>query len=114
MKRLFQVYGVLVILTVVAAAGYQFGRSTAAGAVARHVIHAAVMAGCQPLQQKGFIVIQLRVGDADLLEAEFLTPALDLLAQRRVIKLWVGCGCRHIHCDWIFGRASRYVAVILH
>lgn len=46
--------------------------------MAGHVVHGAVVAGIQPFLQVGFVFAQIYVGYANLLEAQFLGPLLDL------------------------------------
>ena len=69
-------------------ARHEFRRSRPPGAVAPHVLHLALAASCQPLEQVLFVGRQLGCSDADLLEAEFLAPGLDLLGERSEIHAW--------------------------
>ena len=87
-------------------AGHQVCGAAAACAVARHVVHLAMTAGCQPVQQVCLVCIQPGRTDADLLEAERLSPALDVGRQGDWIRRWF----RRCHGDWICACASRYVA----
>ncbi len=50
-----------------------------------HVVHFAMAAGGQPVEQMGFGLAQFGVGDADLLEAKRVPPGLDVAGQGGVV-----------------------------
>ena len=79
-------------------AGNELGRPGARGAVACHVIHVAVTARGQPLQQPRFFLGEFGVGDADFLEAQCAAPMRNLRRERGPIAVGVrrcvsGAGC---------------------
>ena len=57
--------------------GDQLPRAAAPGPVAGHVVHLALVARGQPGGEPRLGLAKVGVGDAQLLEAEFQTPALD-------------------------------------
>ena len=63
-------------------ARYQVGRAAAPCAVARHVIHVAVVARLQPAEEMRFVFIELNGADSDLLETQCTPPAPDVGNQR--------------------------------
>ena len=48
------------------------------GAIARHVLHAAVPAPGEPLLQMLVVFVELEIRDSDLLKAEFMTELFDV------------------------------------
>ena len=60
---------------------HQLRRARPLAAVPGHVLHAAVVAGIQPLLQVAGVLPQLDVGDAQLLESELLCPLAYLQCQ---------------------------------
>ena len=60
---------------------HQFGWPRALVAVGGHVVHFALIAGGQPFVQAPFVLVQLDVGDAHLLEAQLAAPVLDGLRE---------------------------------
>ena len=50
-----------------------------------HVLHFAMHALSQPVEQVGFIFIQFNAGDAKLLEAQFDSPLPDLIGKLPVV-----------------------------
>ena len=77
-----------------AGAGDQFGGAGAARAMAGHIVHVAVVAECQPVGQMGLGGAQVRIRDADLLQAQFPAPVLDRRGQRGTV---LACGGRLSH-----------------
>ncbi len=63
----------------------------AARAVTRHVMHLAVPVRRQPVEQASFVFRQPHARNADLLEAEFAAPFLDLRGERCGIDAHVVC-----------------------
>jgi hypothetical protein len=61
-------------------AGLELGRARAERAVARHILHLAMPALREPLQQPRLRRAEIGVGDADRLEAELASPGLDARA----------------------------------
>jgi ADP-dependent NAD(P)H-hydrate dehydratase / NAD(P)H-hydrate epimerase len=72
-------------------AGYQFVGSAALAAVAGHVVHFAVAAGIEPVEQMGFVIREIHAGNSELLKAEFACPLLQSDGQSRVVDRCHGC-----------------------
>ena len=66
-------------------AGLELGRARAERAMARHILHLAMPALRQPLQQPRLGGRHVGFGDADGLEAQFGAPGLDALCECCVI-----------------------------
>jgi hypothetical protein len=66
-------------------AGFQFSRAAALGAVARHVVHFAVMTFLEPAFEMLLVGAQIRAADAGVGKAQFDRPALDIASQRGVV-----------------------------
>ena len=50
--------------------------------MAGHILHAAVIASIQPPLQVLLVFTQINAGDANLLEAELISPLLDIFGER--------------------------------
>ena len=59
-------------------ARFQLPGAKAFVAVGRHPVHLPLITFCQPRFQLRFFGVQIRIGNTDLLEAEFAAPLLDL------------------------------------
>ena len=70
-------------------AGNEFRRPGAGHAMARHVVHRAVAARGEPLQEVRFFGGKFHVRDADLLEARFAAPLHNPRGERRPVAIGV-------------------------
>ena len=66
-------------------AGLELGGARAERAVARHILHLAMPAPREPFHEARLGRREIRVGDADRLEAELGTPGLDALRERGIV-----------------------------
>ena len=67
--------------------GNEIGGSGAGRPVPCHIIHRAVPARGEPVEQSSLVDGEIRSGDADFLEAQRLTPAANVGGERRPIGL---------------------------
>jgi len=90
-----------------AGAGNQLGRPRSQGTVPRHVVHRAVPAVGQPLQQPGLCLTEVDIAYSDLLKAERAAPGLDLSGEDCELggRQWQG---HHGSADMERYRRSRY------
>ena len=92
-------------------ARHELGGTRALRAVALHVVHLAVIALAEPVEEARLGLAEVAAGDADLLEAQLRAPALDVARERiRLIDELIRCCMRTHQLDHI--ALSAWIAVI--